>query len=79
MRAELEISPASSVEDVDLAFPRQAGFRRRQLFPSPAQPVEVMTDPVVLQRVVDGLRQLNTDGPSSGGPTAHIDMERKDR
>ncbi|MEO6082994.1 MAG: hypothetical protein ABIQ18_07790, partial [Umezawaea sp.] len=68
-----------SVEDVDPALPRQAGFRRRHLFPSPAQPVEVMTDPVVLHRVVEGLRRLNTDGPSSGGPTAHIGMEGKDR
>lgn len=78
VRVELEISPASSVENMDLALPRQAGFRRRQLFPSPARPVEMMADPVVLQRVVDGLRQLNTDGPSSGGPTAHTDIERKD-
>lgn len=68
----LEIPAALRNEEAHRpALPRRAGYPRRPIPPAPARPVRAMTDPVLLERVRDGLRRLGTeplgDGPNSYG------------
>lgn len=80
VRVELEIPPDGSLEDTqELALPRRAGRPHRQMFPAPARPVEIMTNPVLLQRVLDGLRQLDTDEPPGDEHTTNPNTTREDR
>lgn len=80
VRVALEIPPVGSLEDTqELALPRRAGLPRGQVPPVPARPVEMITDPVLLQRVLDGLRQLDTDDPPGDGRTTHTDITNEDR
>jgi hypothetical protein len=76
VRIELEIQP--SIEDTQvLALPLGVGVRRRARLPPPASPIDVVTDPVLLQRLLDGLRRLPTDRPQGEEPT-NPDTARED-
>jgi hypothetical protein len=59
------------------ALPRRAGYPRRPVPPAPVHPVKAMTDPVLLERVRDGLRQLDTQPP--GASTDSRGIPREDR
>lgn len=79
VRVELEIPPAGSMEDIQvLALPRREGIRRRMELPPPVRPINVVTDPILLQRLLTGLRQLPTDQPD-GEDTTNPDTESEDR
>jgi len=60
----LEIPPALLFESAQRpALPRRTGCPRAPVPPAPVQPVESMTDHVLLNRVRDGLRRLDTNRP----------------
>lgn len=75
-RVDLEVPPAGSLEDTqELVLPRRTGFPRRPVPPPPARPIEVMGDPVLLRRVLDGLHRLRTGDPSENPPATEPDSD----
>lgn len=79
MRVELEMPPAASLEDTQvLALPQRAGIRHRTELPPPVRLINVVTDPILLRRLLAGLRQLPT-GRSDGEDTTNPDTESEDR
>lgn len=76
VRVELETPP--SIQDTQvLALPLGVGVRRRTKLPPPALPVDVVTDQVLLQRLLDGLRQPPTAQPQDEDPI-NPDTARED-
>lgn len=53
-----------------LALPRRADYPRVPVPPSPTGPVAAMTDPIMLERVRDGLARLEIDRPPNEQPTS---------
>lgn len=69
--AALEISVGLRHEEARRpALPRRTGYPCRPIPPTPADPVRAMTDPVLLERVRDGLNQLDIHPPSHD-PDSH--------
>lgn len=66
---EIPVAPLHG-EPRRTALPRRAGYPRRPIPPTPIHPVKAMTDPVLLERVRDGLNRLDTQ-PSGHGPDSH--------
>ncbi|WP_157930717.1 ATP-binding protein [Glycomyces xiaoerkulensis] len=56
---ELALEPAS-IEDATFPLPQQLPCRRR--YDGPVEPIEVMSDPDVLKRLLDGLHALDDFG-----------------
>ncbi|WP_131786580.1 ATP-binding protein [Protofrankia symbiont of Coriaria ruscifolia] len=64
---ELPLSASSSSLDQTQEIPRVLPRRTRKPVPKGVEPIEVMNDPGMLRRVMDGLRNL--DGESGEGTT----------
>ncbi|MGH3800147.1 MAG: ATP-binding protein [Pseudonocardiaceae bacterium] len=72
----LEIAVAARHEEARrLALPRRAGYPRRPVPPAPVRPVKAMTDPVLLERVRDGLHRLATQPPGLNPDSPGIPQE----
>jgi hypothetical protein len=79
VRVELGIPPAGSLEDTEeLALPRRDGFFDRPTPPALTAPIEVTNDPLVLQRVLDGLRRWNPGEPTSRPPSTDPDSRTEE-
>lgn len=77
-RVELDISPAEVLDDTQkLVLPRRTGFPRQPL-PPPARPIDVVDDPDLLRRVLDGLHRRRPDDPPENQPTADSDPSQED-
>lgn len=74
----LEISLALRHEEARRpALPRRAGYPRRAVPPAPVHPVRAMTDPVLLERVRDGLHRLDPQPPADGPDSRGIPREER--